>query len=346
MSAPPITAAPVGQLRPVAWTRLAWVGWRRHRAMVTTTAALIALLASYLIMTGLHIRSTWKTVAACRPVHSGACQFAWQNFQNHDGNAGILSVVFIFAPLLMGAFAGAPLVSREFETGTFRFAWTQGAGRTRWAIAMLAPGAVAVALLSGTFGALVTWHQSPLWHADIISRLQADQFPATGVAVVGWALASYAVGVVAGLVLRRVVPALASTVALMFLLAFGVSRYRLHYLSPLQTRSLAHPVGSQSLDQWWDKGGVRVGSSQLNAVLRAGGVQQIQVGGGKTTVHPGPGQGQDPVTYLLQHGYSQVTSYQPSGRYWTFQWIELGWLTLLAAVLLTAVVLVLRTRDA
>ena len=26
----------------------------------------------------------------------------------------------------------AALLSREYEQGTFRFAWTQGTGRTRW----------------------------------------------------------------------------------------------------------------------------------------------------------------------------------------------------------------------
>ena len=28
----------------------------------------------------------------------------------------------------------------------------------------------------------------------------------------------------------------------------------------------------------------------------------------------------DPVQYLLQHGYTQWTSYQPDSRYWAFQW--------------------------
>ena len=29
-------------------------------------------------------------------------------------------------------FWGAPLLAREFETGTFRLAWTQSVTRTRW----------------------------------------------------------------------------------------------------------------------------------------------------------------------------------------------------------------------
>ena len=42
----------------------------------------------------------------------------------------------------------------------------------------------------------------------------------------------------------------------------------------------------------------------------------------------------DPIAYLSEHGYTQVHSYQPDSRYWTFQWIELGWLVLVSVVLL------------
>ena len=86
-------------------------------------------------------------------------------------------------------------------------------------------------------------------------------------------------------------------------------------------------------------------TAQLNTVLRAAGPDQMQGGSGPTTASPG--EGTDPASYLLQHGYTLWTSYQPDRRYWTFQWIELGWLTTLAAVLLPATtVLLLGRRDA
>jgi hypothetical protein len=255
--------------------------------------------------------------------------------------------VLVFAPLLVGSFAGAPLIGRELETGTFRYAWTQGAGRTRWALALLVPGAVAVAVLCAAFGALVAWHETPLWQADNPPRLQAVEFASSGIAVVGWGVAAYAVGVVAGLLWRRVVPALATTVVVMFFLALAASKTRMHYLSPLRTSSLRHAVGSQALQQWWEKGGVHVSPARLDAALRAAGLQQIHVDGGKTSVQASPQTGgTDPISYLLHHGYVQWTSYQPASRYWTFQWIELGWLLALAAILLVAAVVVIRRRDA
>ena len=54
-------------------------------------------------------------------------------------------------PLLLGAFVGAPVLARELETGTFRYAWTQAFGRWRWTLAKLVPLAVALAAVAGVF---------------------------------------------------------------------------------------------------------------------------------------------------------------------------------------------------
>jgi len=332
---------------PVPWRSLAWVTWRRHRSTVVAMLAVLGLTAIYLLITGLQMRSAWHTVQGCNPHQSRACSFAWTNFHDTHANPGILSALFLFAPLLLGAFVGAPLIGRELETGTFRYAWTQGVGRSRWAVAMVFTGVAVVTVLAGAFGALVAWHDQPLWQAQISPRLQASEFPSTGVAIIGWSLATYAVAVLAGLLWRRVLPALATAVLATFGLAFAVSKLRLHYLPPLKTSSLAYVPGSQTMSQWWEKGGIRASTAELNAVLQAGHVQQIQNnGGGKVTATAGPGQGTDPFTYLLHHGYTQWTSYQPAGRYWTFQWIEFGWLTAVALLLIAITLLLLRHRDA
>jgi hypothetical protein len=305
-----------------------------------------AVVAAYLLITGLQLRSAWTTVQACTPQQSAACNFAWNQFRDKHSNPGMLSALFLFAPLLIGSFVGAPLIGRELEAGTFRFAWTQGMGRTRWAIAMVLSGAILVAGLAGGFGALVGWHDRPLWHADITPRLQASEFPSTGIVVIGWALLAYAVGLLAGLVLRRVVAALGVAMGVTFGLAFAASRMRLHYLPALKTHSVAYVPGSQTMSQWWEHAGRIVSTAQLNTVLRSAGIQQIDVSGGKTTVSVSPGGGTDPMTYLLSHGYTQWTSYQPASRYWTLQWIEFGWLTVLVAVLVGIAFVLLRRRDA
>ncbi len=60
-----------------------------------------------------------------------------------SGGAQTVSSLMFAVPVLLGAFAGAPLLSRELDSGTFRFAWTQGAGRTRWAVSTLVVPALA-----------------------------------------------------------------------------------------------------------------------------------------------------------------------------------------------------------
>ncbi|MGA8245458.1 MAG: hypothetical protein WB797_00990 [Nocardioides sp.] len=337
---PPVTAT------PPPWRNFAWVTWRRHRSTLLATLAALAVIATYLLITGLRTRSDWHTVRSCSPHLSRSCTFAWHNFHDTHANPGILSALFIFAPLLYGAFVGAPLIGRELETGTFRYAWTQGAGRTRWAITMIATGFALVAAVAWTFGAIVAWHDQPLWQAQVVPRLQPSEFPTTGVAIAGWALAAYAVAVLAGLLWRRALPALGTAVLATFGLAYASSKLRLHYLAPLRTSSLAYVPGSQTIAQWWQRGDVRVDTSELNAVLRAGNVQQIQSTGGKVTATALPGQGTDPFTYLVHHGYTQWTSYQPGSRYWTFQWIEFAWLLAIALLLLSTALLLLRHRDA
>jgi hypothetical protein len=42
------------------------------------------------------------------------------------------------APVLLAMFAGPPVVARELENSTYRYAWTQGVGRVRWTVAKLA----------------------------------------------------------------------------------------------------------------------------------------------------------------------------------------------------------------
>ncbi len=340
-----LAAAPAASLQPVPWPRLAWVVWRRYRTTLAATVAVLAVIAVYLVITGERMRSAYTAYLDCRPVHSAACQFKWENFRDGYGQPGLLGVVLLLLPGIIGAFAGAPVLARELETGTFRYAWTQGVGRTRWAVAALVPGALGVAVIMAAFGALVTWHNQPLVEAGVTARLHATVFPVTGIAVAGWALAGFGLGVLAGVLWRRVVAALATAFAAWFGLAFlAANVLRPNYLTRLTTTSLQLSGKDFSLDQWWTKGGVRVSDSRINTVLQAIGFQ-ANGGSGKVTVQPGASN-VDPVQYLLRHGYLQVTAYQPDSRYWTFQWIEFGWLVALTLVLLGTTFWLLRRRSA
>ncbi len=345
MTSSALTATPTYARRPVPWSRLAWVAWRRYRTTLAATLALLGLVSVYLLVRGHHIRSAYAAAQACRPQTSPTCRFGYESFHNTYGSVGFLGALLVWTPAVIGAFAGAPLLARELETGTFRFAWTQGVGRMRWVLAHLVPGVLGVAVVSAAFGALVTWYDHPLAASGIQPRLQTSEFPLTGLAVVGWTLVAYAMGVLFGLVSRRVLPALAATLAVWTGLAFLTAEsLRPHYRAPLSTSSLQLPQADQPIQQWWTRGGVRVSEAQINQALQAIGVQSSG-GGGNFTAGPGSSS-VDPMQYLLDHGFSQWTSYQPDSRYWSFQWIEFGWLAGLSLLLLAVALWMVRRRAA
>ena len=112
-------------LRPVPWRRMGWVTWRQHRAALGAVAVFLGGFAAYLWLTGLQMHHAYA--ANCHPASSIACGV---NFTGRYGSTAIIvSVLLQAVPVLTGAFLGAPVLARELETGTFRYAWTQGIGR-------------------------------------------------------------------------------------------------------------------------------------------------------------------------------------------------------------------------
>ena len=123
-------------------------------------------------------------------------------------------------PALIGAFVGAPVLARELETGTFRYAWTQGFGRWRWTLAKLVPLAVVVTAAAGALSVLFSWYYQPYLAAgnqarslSELSPFSSGLFDLRGVAFAAWTLAAFAIGALAGMLIRRVVPAIVATLA-------------------------------------------------------------------------------------------------------------------------------------
>jgi hypothetical protein len=238
------------------------------------------------------------------------------------------------------------VLARELETGTFRFAWTQGFGRWRWALAKLVGLAVVLAAATAAFGALVSWYYQPefatgsqipgLYEGSplvTLFSLREVTFPA-------WTLAAFSIAALAGMLIRRVVPAIVATLAGYAGLAFATAGLlREHYLTPLVTSSNFLPGASTAwiISQWSTKDG---------RFAFTGNPPDSLVNQFCSSVPPdkiGP-LGFAPC--LAQHGYTQWTSYQPASRFWPFQWIEGGWLLALSALLIAATVWLVQRRAA
>ncbi|HYM95710.1 MAG TPA: ABC transporter ATP-binding protein [Candidatus Sulfotelmatobacter sp.] len=335
-------------LRPVPWRRMAWVIWRQHRLTLAGVVALFGVASAYLLITGLPIHDAYAAVAGCRPAGSDLCRQATNDFlRTYAPGVGITFGLLQAIPALIGAFVGAPLLAREFETGTFRYAWTQGFGRVRWTVAKLTPLAFAVTVAAAAFSALISWYVQPIFGAgDNNGPLYPTLFDLSGVALAAWTLAAFAIGLLAGILVRRVVPAMFATVAAWAALAFGTGAFlRAHYEAPLVTSNPNIPTGAWVINQGWFKGGSPASLDMINRTLAAVDVRAVT----PELFQPGPSTPAnlgDPVQYLIQHGIVQWTTYQPVDRFWPFQWIEGGWLLALSLLLTAVTIWLVRRRAA
>ena len=332
--------------RPVPWRRMAWVTWRQHRFALAGVAVLLGGLAVWLWLEGLAAHRAYAAAADCHPASSGACGTLVGYFLNYVSTGQVIATVLQAAPALIGAFVGAPVLAREMETGTFRYAWTQGFGRWRWTLAKLVPLGIAVAVAAGAFSLLFSWYYQPFFTQTLSFNAQvpldAGVFDLRGVAFAAWTLAAFAIGALAGMLIRRVATAIAATLAVYTGLAVAAGLYlREHYMAPLLVKNASAPRSAWVISQqWYAKGGQPVSQNALSQVLQQG---APQLAGGKSGIPQ-----DDPTVnqYLAQHGYTLWTTYQPGSRFWPFQWIEGGWLLALSVLLIAATVWLVRRRAA
>ena len=87
-----------------------------------------------------------------------------------------------------------------------------------------------------------------------MSPLAGGLFDLRGVAFAAWTLAAFAIGGLAGMLIRRVVPAIVATLAAYAGLALAAGMFlRQHYLTPLVSSNLNVPASAGIVSQWWSK---------------------------------------------------------------------------------------------
>jgi uncharacterized protein YneF (UPF0154 family) len=332
--------------RPVPWRRMAWVTWRQHRFALGGVAALLGALALYLWMTGLQVHHAYAAATACHPASSYVCQNQVINFDTAYGpTTYTIATLLHVVPALIGAFVGAPVLARELETGTFRYAWTLGVGRRRWTLAKLMPLAIIVAAVTALFSLVFSWYYQPFFADGSNIPLDPRLFDLHGVTFAAWTLAACAIGALMGLLIRRVVPAIAATLAAIAGLLFVARLYlQQHYMAPLIAKNPFNPpVSAWIINRWWTRGGTTISQSTMNQIMNTmfrrimPAILPKNVNDNNVKFYKGAANSQV-LNYLTHHGYTQWTSYQPGSRFWPFQWIEGGWLLALSVLLITATV--------
>jgi len=331
----------------VSWARLAWVTWRQHRPALTGAAAFLGVVSLYLLIMGLAINSAYAKVASCRPASSGTCQQLAHSFNEQywggggtgalsAGGAQTVSSLMLVVPVLLGVFLGAPVLAREFESGTFRFAWTQGCGRLRWAVSKLVLLAVVITGVTWAFTELFSWYYHAFLVDGQVSRLLPLAFGLLGVAFAAWTLAAFAIAAFFGALIRRTLPAMAATLVTWTVLAIGTATWlRQHYQAPLKTTG--NPPSSA-----WILGSYATGPN--GQVLSQQSLDQLSRQAPASVQNsPNPNAF---TNWLAQQHITQWTTYEPASRFWHFQLIEAGWLVALSAILIAAAVWLVRRRAA
>ena len=347
---------------------MTWLTWRQFRAQAITAVAALAAFAILLAVTGPHIASLYATSGITR-CHGNTCAgLATQFLEDLTSGRGFpllpdganayvilyfLSVlVILVAPAIIGVFWGAPLIARELETGTCRLVWNQSITRARWlAVKLTLIGVVAMAVTEA-LSLLQGWWAAPIGKAvglggsaSIMSegRFGSFVFPTHGITPLGYAAFGFALGVTAGLLIRRAIPAMAVTLAIFAAVQVATPLWiRPHLIPPNRTiatieatQSNAFPTGGSTIAVTATSvpGQPYAWLISSGAVNAAG--QPVTAPAACESALPHVLSGGSPKwdNCLASHGIRVAESYQPLSRYWPLQLTETGLFLALALAL-------------
>ncbi|MFG2848236.1 hypothetical protein ACGF12_34485 [Kitasatospora sp. NPDC048296] len=202
---------------------LLWLALRQDRFLLWSLGALLVLAMADLLWIHIachHVVGVLRRTGCYSPETWGSTQ-CWTLLSPIDEPdfwyLRVLQPAVTAVPLLIGVFIGAPLLAREYERGTIRLIRAQSVSPVRWLAARLAVPGLAVLAFSGVLAALM----SLVWWVDIVHGpvafdppFQFFTYPALGIAPVAWSLFALALGVLAGQLVRRTLPAMFITATL------------------------------------------------------------------------------------------------------------------------------------
>ncbi|MFI6250101.1 hypothetical protein [Streptomyces sp. NPDC051016] len=187
---------------------------RLHRPALLVWAAFVLLVTGWLLW--LHL-SELPAERACQGFSYSTqdtlptCDYSALTDANNVFN--FIGDVLTYSCVAVAAWAGGALVGRELESGTAKLAWTQSVSPARWLAGKLTAAALPLAVGGGLQALLFGW----VWSADrdaLVSHWTWDRvFIPRGPLLPALLLLGLAVGALAGIALRRTLPALAVAAA-------------------------------------------------------------------------------------------------------------------------------------
>jgi hypothetical protein len=311
---------------------VSWLIWRQARVAVAIALIALLALAVVIVIDGLHLHHAYDLgLARCRS--TGGCSDLQKQLFRRQGTVIELINLTVLAPALIGMFLGAPLVARELEHGTDKLVWTQAITRRRWFLAKLGWLGLFAVLWSAAIAVLVTWWSGPL-NALGGRRFWPGQFDIQGLVPGAYALFAFVLATTAGTLARRTLVGVGVTIGGFAGVRLLIRDYvRQRYLRAVTTPLRPGPHATYAAQGNWTL------NVSTNLVSRRAAL--------------GHGHAISPLTHsgchvshfacLAAAGIRQLFTYQPGGRYWTFQTIEaLLFLAISGALAMTALTAVQR----
>ncbi|MFF4120421.1 ABC transporter permease [Streptomyces sp. NPDC001714] len=250
LSAPAPAPAPTARPQLTRWLL------RLHRPALYVWAALALLTATVLILLQGPFADAaaegWRQYNHC--AFNTTCAYDQSAILRYKDWYNYATLAAAAVPFLIGAWAGGALLGRELESGTAQLSWAQSSTPGRWLTVRLAAPAALVTAGTG----LLAWLHHLAWAAGR-GRIHSAKdwydvgtFHTGGPTLVALSLAGLAAGALAGLMLRRSLPALGVGLLLTGAV-WGTTLVLLPHLWPTLGRSghgdVASPAGSWTVSQ-------------------------------------------------------------------------------------------------
>jgi hypothetical protein len=314
-----------------------WLAWRTHRAALIIALVFLGIVATFSVITGLMMRADFTSLglSACDMYHpSLACGDAWATFSGKYDVLTNWNELFTLTPLVAGILVGAPLVAREVERKTSLLVWTQGVTRMRWLVDMLLGVFAGTIALFAAFSFLNNWWLHPIIQLD--GRFGPNIFDVVGIVPIAYAAFALALGIAAGALLGKTLPAILVTIVGYFPLRMAVARglRPYHFVAPIDVKGESIP--GQGPSDWILANGF---------MDRAG--HPVDATTFENTCLSSPSNGTDSIRQCLHdHGWVQYAIYHPDAHFWPLQYAESAFFIALAVVLLAVTFALVRRREA
>lgn len=322
---------------------MTWVIWRQYRVTAAIAGAILAAFAVLLLITGLQDAARWHA-ALVTCAKDGTCGNLSHTVSLGSGPLRALTMLSLAVPLLVGMFWGSPAVARERETGTVQFAWMQSVTRRRWLSVKTGWMLLAGAVFGGAVGGIVTWWYAPV-NALSQGQFTPGYFDIQGIVPIGYAVFAVALGIAAGTLIGRSLPAIALTAGVFIAIRLVVAYWvRVHYM-PAVTTIYSVTRNLPSTGAYWPLAqGIVLPGGHFSTRLSVG--PGYVVGSGTVPASCPTAQINSTLTCMAHLGYRSFATYQPGYRFWPFQFIETGIFVTLAAALVAVTFLIVLRRDA